>query len=104
MHIPYTILREQIYYFNRRFGVENLRISLRTSSHQKALTSVSQLNDIINNMEVSKSSLKDIRKTASIWLQRNLEHELVLEANRPPIREVKQDVAQQDIDRRNIKA
>ena len=104
MHIPYTILREQIYYFNRRFGVENLRISLRTSSHQKALTSVSQLNDIINNMEVSKSSLKDIRKTASIWLQRNLEHELVLEANRPPIREVKQDVAQQDIDRRNIES
>lgn len=47
-------------------------------------------------MEVSKKKLEDIRKAASVWLQRNLDYELVQEANRPQIESHDQDLKMQE--------
>lgn len=86
MHVPYTIQRGNTYYYNRRLGIDVLRLSLRTSAPKRALEIVARIEqEVVVPMEVSKRKLEDIRKAALAWLQRNLDYEMVQEACRPPI-------------------
>lgn len=82
MHIPYTLQRSKIYYFNRRHYEAVVRISLQTKCPHEAMVRAAYINKIVSCMFINRDTLRDIHKAATIWLKQRIEEETFNEATR----------------------
>jgi hypothetical protein len=74
VHVPYTIIRDRTFFYNRRVGDSSIRISLKTKEDREALKRVSGIDEVVMNMVRQNVRIELIRQAARTWLKSSFNH------------------------------